>query len=254
MPKDDKKLPNKQTNNVDKQAGQQDLDKLCQLASDFATWGRDPTRREELEAQADDESTRGMLKAMDYFGSRDPGESQRPGLEEGNIVEGTVTEVQDCSAFVDLGGGAVGLVHRSDLTWDNLPADEVVKVGEQVQVVILNNPTNSRVIHLSVKQLAPDPWDTAEERFPIGCRVEAVVNHVNKNGAWFDLAPAIQGYMSIGQFKKIAPRTDHLDVFKMGSKVTMTVAGVEPSFRQIHLTWKPENWEAGSTDDQDGSP
>ena len=246
MPKDDKKLPNTQTTKEDKQAQQQGLDKLHQVATAFTTWGRDPERRDELEALADDASTRGLLNAMDYFGSQDPGESQRPGLKEGNIVEGTVTEIQDCSIFLDLGGGATGLVHCSDLSWVRFdhPTD-IVKLGQRLQVKILHNPPTSRVIHLGLKHVTPDPWDTAEQDFPPGRQVEALVTHKNKNGVWFEVARGIEGFAGSHGLRGTGQDLDWREAFQLGQHMTMKVESVAAEVRHMSLTWEPKVWEVG---------
>ena len=253
MPKDDKKQLNTRTTKQDDQAQQQELDKLHQVATAFTTWGRDPERRDELEALADDASTRGLLNAMDYFGSQDPGESQRPGLKEGNIVEGTVTEIQDCSIFLDLGGGATGLVHCSDLSWVRFdhPTD-IVKLGQRLQVKILHNPPTSRVIHLGLKHVTPDPWDTAEQDFPPDSQVEALVTHKNKNGVWFEVAPGIEGFAGACWLRDTDQRLNWRDVFQLGQRVTMKVASVDAGARHMSLAWKPKVWEAGQDDDGEG--
>lgn len=253
MSKDEKKPTGGNGRSTRKPGDTGDLDNLHRLAKFYTSGGRHPSRRKELEALVVDDSTSGLLQAMEYFGSGEPGASQRPGLEKGKVVEGTVTEVQDCSVFVDLGGGATGLVHVSDLSWALIkhPSD-VVQVGQRVRVEILDNPPNSRVIHLGLKHTTADPWDTTEERFPVGSRVDAVVNHVNRNGAWFTVAPGIEGMMGAGLFEKVSPEMDHQEVFPVGKKVTMTVAGVMPSIRQIALTWEPATGSAGAAGSQDG--
>lgn len=224
----------------------ENAERLVRLATAFTTWGKDSARREDLEALADDESTRGLLKALDYFGSKDPGQSQRPGLEEGNIVEGTVTEIQDCSVFLDLGGGATGLVHCSDLSWARFdhPSD-IVTLGQQLRVKILHNPPTSRVIHLGLKQLTPDPWDTAEKDFPVGSQVEALVTHKNKNGVWFEVAPGIEGFAGASWLSDTDQGLKWRDVFQLGQRVTMTVESVDAKIQHMPLTWEPKVWEAG---------
>ena len=170
---------------------------LHRLAEFFTSGGRHPSRRKELEALVVDDATRGLLKAMEYFGSGEPGASLRPGLEEGAVVEGTVTEVQDCSAFVDLGGGAVGLVHRTDLTWDNLPADEVLRVGQRVRVKILRNPPDSRVIHLGMKQVE-DHDRAAEEDSRWSNMPEIEVEELPPDWSWLPgEVPSIIGKQAI---------------------------------------------------------
>ena len=159
---DKKKPTSDQWDNVREPVTTESLNNLHRLAAFHASGGNHPSKREELEKLVVDQGTKELLPVLEYFGSGGPGTSLRPGLETGKVVEGTVTEVQDCSAFVDLGGGAVGLAHRSDLTWDNLPADEVVRVGQRVRVKILHNPSDSRVIHLGMKQVE-DPARAAEE-------------------------------------------------------------------------------------------
>jgi len=172
---DKKKPTDDQWDNVREPTTAEGLRNIQRLAAFHASGGNHPSQREELKKLVVDQGTKELLPVLEYFGSGEAGASMRPGLESGKVVEGTITEVQDCSAFVDLGGGAVGLAHRSDLTWDNLPADEVVRVGQRVRVKILHNPPDSRVIHLGMKQVEnPDRAAKEDSRWSNMPEIEVV--------------------------------------------------------------------------------
>jgi len=201
------------------------------------------SKKELFKLLAGDENLR---KAVEYFGAWGPGASQRPGLEKGSTVEGVVTEVQDCSVFLDLGGGARGLVHVSDLSWARFdhPSD-IVSPGDKLRVKVLHNPPTSQVIHLGLKQLTPDPWDTAEQDFPAGTRVEALVTHVNKRGAWFEVAPGIESCAGADGLREAAGELDWRELLQVGQRVTITVKSVNEQLRFMVLAWEPQVWEAG---------
>lgn len=219
------------------------LARTLRMVALFKQTERNPSLRGALEDEAVDEDSRHLLQTLDYFGSRDPGTTQRPDLADGHVVEGTVIEVGDLSVFVDLGGGATGLIHISDLTRARIKhPSEMVELGQQIRVKVLHNPPNSRVIHLGLKQLAPNPWDTAEERFPPGTRVEATVEHRNRNGVWFELEDGLKGMMARRNLDRI-PGMDPGEVFRRGRTVTMTVQTVMPDAEMILFTWEPELWQ-----------
>ena len=200
MADDQKKAPSATSSgndNVREPTTNEGLKNLHRLAAFHASGGKHPSRREELEKLVVDQGTRDLLPVLDYFGSGEPGVSLRLGLEKGKVVEGTVTEVQDCSAFVDLGGGAVGLAHRSDLSWDNLPADDVVRVGQRVRVKVLHNPPDSRVIHLGIKQVE-DPDRAAEEDSRYSSMPEIEVVEPPPDWSWLPTeVPSIIGKQAI---------------------------------------------------------
>ncbi len=113
-------------------------------------------------------------------------------LEEGVILEGTVKNITDYGAFVDL-GGIDGLLHITDMAWGRLQRpSEVVKVGDKVKVVVLKyDPARERV-SLGMKQIMPDPWSKAAESYPVGARFRGKVVSVTDYGAFVELEKGVE--------------------------------------------------------------
>ena len=120
-------------------------------------------------------------------------------IEEGYIVEGTVTNLTDYGAFVDI-GGIDGLLHVTDMTWGRIQnPSELFKNGEKIQVKILKLNREKEKISLGYKQLLPDPWESVEEIYPIGSRIKGRVSSVTDYGAFIELEPGVEGLVHISE-------------------------------------------------------
>jgi small subunit ribosomal protein S1 len=159
-------------------------------------------------------------------------------LEEGIIVEGQIKNLTDYGAFVDL-GGIDGLLHVTDMSWGRLqnPA-ELFKVGENVQVKVLKFDKDRERVSLGYKQLLPDPWESVEERFIIGTRVNGKVASVTDYGAFVELEPGVEGLVHVSEMSW-SKRTKHPSkLVNVGETVEAEVLGVDPRARRISLGMK----------------
>ena len=118
-------------------------------------------------------------------------------LAPGQIREGTVRSLQDFGAFVDL-GGVDGMIHVSQLSWDRVthPKD-VLTVGQAVKVKIEKINQETGKISLGYRELAANPWDEAEQKFPVGARVKGTVSKLMQFGAFVKLSPGVEGLIHI---------------------------------------------------------
>src|ERR1700751_1147876 len=118
-------------------------------------------------------------------------------LEEGVILEGVVKNITDYGAFVDL-GGLDGLLHITDMSWGRLqhPRD-LVNVGDEIQVKVLKFDKDKQRVSLGFKQLTPDPWLVATDRYPIGAQVRGRVLSVTDYGAFVELEQGIEGLVQV---------------------------------------------------------
>jgi len=120
-------------------------------------------------------------------------------LEEGVILEGTVKNITDYGAFVDL-GGLDGLLHITDMAWGRLQhPSEAVKVGEKVKVVVLKYDAQRERVSLGMKQIMPDPWTNAAQTFAIGARLRGQVVSVTDYGAFVELEKGIEGLIHVSE-------------------------------------------------------
>ena len=167
-------------------------------------------------------------------------------LVEGTVVRGTVRSVTDFGAFVDL-GGVDGLLHVADMAWHRVakPSD-LVSPGDPVEVKILKVQSDTRRISLGMKQLTPDPWTLASERFHTGERVHGKVSRLADFGAFIELAPGVDGLIHISELSWSKKVKKPGDVVKLGEMVEAVVLGVNAAERRISLGLKQalgDPWE-----------
>ncbi|MDD6882310.1 MAG: bifunctional 4-hydroxy-3-methylbut-2-enyl diphosphate reductase/30S ribosomal protein S1 [Eubacteriales bacterium] len=156
-------------------------------------------------------------------------------LEVGSIVKGIVRRLADFGAFVDI-GGVDGLVHVTDLSWGRVhhPSD-VVSVGQEIDVKILNVDPERERISLSYKATQPRPWTVAAEMFPVGSVVEGKVVRITTFGAFVELMPGLDGLVHISQcaLTRIAKVEDAVQV---GDVVRVKVLDVNTEAKRISLS------------------
>jgi small subunit ribosomal protein S1 len=167
-------------------------------------------------------------------------------LEEGVILTGTVKNLTDYGAFVDL-GGIDGLLHITDMSWGRLthPRD-LVNVGDEIQVKVLKFDKDKQRVSLGFKQLTPDPWLDAVERYPVGARVQGRILSVTDYGAFVELEQGIEGLVHVSEMTWSKRMKHPSKLVKPGDEVETVVISVNPSDRRISLGMKQlqENpWE-----------
>ena len=167
-------------------------------------------------------------------------------LEEGAVLTGTVKNLTDYGAFVDL-GGIDGLLHITDMSWGRLthPRD-LVNVGDEIQVKVLKFDKDKQRVSLGFKQLTPDPWLDAAERYPIGARVHGRVLSVTDYGAFVELEQGIEGLVHVSEMTWSKRMKHPSKLVKPGDDVETVILAVNPGDRRISLGMKQllENpWE-----------
>jgi small subunit ribosomal protein S1 len=159
-------------------------------------------------------------------------------IKEGDVVTGTVRTLMPYGAFVDL-GGIDGLLHVSDISHTRVSKpDDVVSVGQEVQVKILRIDPETRKLSLGLKQLQPEPWETAPSRLTAGQRVTGKVTRLMDFGAFVELEPGIEGLIHISEMawgKKVRHPSD---ILKQGDTVDAVILSVKPEERRIALGLK----------------
>ena len=167
-------------------------------------------------------------------------------LSEDSVLTGTVKNLTDYGAFVDL-GGIDGLLHITDMSWGRLthPRD-LVNVGDEIQVKVLKFDKDKQRVSLGFKQLTPDPWLDAAERYPVGARVHGRVLSVTDYGAFIELEQGIEGLVHLSEMTWSKRLKHPSKLVKPGDEVETVVLSVNPSDRRISLGMKQllENpWE-----------
>jgi small subunit ribosomal protein S1 len=168
-------------------------------------------------------------------------------LEEGVILEGTVKNITDYGAFVDL-GGIDGLLHITDMAWGRLQhPSEVLKVGEKVKVVVLKYDQGRERVSLGMKQIMPDPWTKATDSYPVGARLRGKVVSVTDYGAFVELEKGVEGLIHVSEMSWSKRAVHPSKVVNVGDMVEVQVLGVDEGNRRISLGLKqtePNPWEA----------
>ena len=156
-------------------------------------------------------------------------------LKVGDVITGKVSGVTSYGAFVNL-GGADGLIHISELSWDRINnVSDVLTVGDEVSVKVIKlDPELSR-ISLSLRQMSQDPWDTIEQQFPPGKAVPGIVTKTKKYGAFLQIADGVEGLLHISELSwDHVERTE--DVLKVGEEVEVMVLSADKVRRRISLS------------------
>ncbi|RPJ26727.1 MAG: S1 RNA-binding domain-containing protein [Planctomycetaceae bacterium] len=192
-------------------------------------------------------------------------ESQRVELLEtlrpGEVRPGVVSSLTDFGAFVDL-GGADGLIHLSELSWNRAakPRD-VVKVGQEVEVYVLNVDQAKKRIALSLKRLAPEPWATVEDRYYVGQLVEGTITRLTNFGAFALVNDEIEGLIHISELS--TGRINHpQDVVREAEKHVMRIIRIDAKRRRMGLSLKrvadPEyadlDWQSELGEEEEEEP
>jgi len=159
-------------------------------------------------------------------------------MKEGEAVRGTVRNLMDYGAFVDI-GGADALLHVSDISWQrvNKPAD-VLSVGQEIDAVVLKIDSEKKRISVGMKQLLPHPWDAAAGKYQAGERVHGTVTRVTDFGAFVELAPGIEGLIHISEMSWTRKVRNPADIVKPGETVEAVILGVSAGERRISLGLK----------------
>ena len=158
-------------------------------------------------------------------------------LKEGDVVSGTVTSVADFGVFVAL-GGVDGMIHLSEMSWTKINhPNDLVKVGDTVQVQVLGIDRDRERIALSLKRLQPEPWTTVEQRYQIGQLVTGTITKLASFGAFARLDDNIEGLIHISELAD--RRIQHpKEVVKEGDAVTLRVIRIAAQRRRLGLSLK----------------
>ncbi len=163
-------------------------------------------------------------------------------------VKGRVISVTDYGAFIELEQGIEGLVHVSEMTWSKRMKhpSKIVKVGDQVEAVVLNVNPGERRISLGLKQLETNPWETLHEKYPVGGVVEGRVRNLTDFGAFIEIEDGIDGLVHVSNLSWTKRVKHPSEVLKKGDRVKAQVLAIEPDNRRLSLGIKqmqPDVWE-----------
>jgi small subunit ribosomal protein S1 len=166
-------------------------------------------------------------------------------LREGEVLEGVVKNITDYGAFVDL-GGIDGLLHITDISWGRIShPSERVSVGDRIKVKILHYDPETERVSLGLKQTIQDPWEHAQEAYPIGSRVNGTVVSITDYGAFVQLEDGIEGLVHISEMSWTKKLKHPSKVVSLGDAVEAVVLDIDPSKKRISLGMRqvePNPW------------
>jgi len=166
-------------------------------------------------------------------------------LEDGQHVDGTVKNITEYGAFIDL-GGIDGLLHITDMSWGRVShPSEVLSVGDRVTVVILKYDRETGRVSLGLKQKTPDPWTKVEQKYPVATRIKGKVVSITDYGAFVELEPGIEGLVHISEMSWSHEVRHPSKLVSVGDMVEVVVLMVDRDNRKISLGMKqvtPNPW------------
>ena len=177
-----------------------------------------------------------------------PWEGVEDRYPEGDVVEGRVVSTTDYGVFVELEHGIEGLVHISEMSWTQPPKhpSKMFNVNDTIKVKILNVDKQGEKISLGIKQLEPNPWDTLDERHPVGTRVRGKVRNLTNFGAFVEIEEGIDGLVHISDMSWTKRIRHPSEVMKKGQDVDVVILDIDKNNRRISLGHKQifdDPWE-----------
>jgi small subunit ribosomal protein S1 len=159
-------------------------------------------------------------------------------LEKGQVLEGTIKNITDFGAFLDL-GGVDGLLYITDISWGriNHPA-EVLKLDQKLNVVVLDFDDEKRRISLGLKQLTPHPWDTLPETLHEGALVKGKVVNIEDYGAFLEIFPGVEGLVHVSEITWANTPINAKEFFKLGDEYEAKVVTLDKESRKMSLSIK----------------
>ena len=168
------------------------------------------------------------------------------GVNVGDKVKGTVKNLTDFGAFIDL-DGMDGLLHITDMTWGRLGhPSELVKVGQALEVVVLDINKEKERVSLGLKQTQKNPWDQIEERFPAGQKVKGKIMNLVPYGAFVELEEGVEGLIHVSELSWTKRIMRPSDILTVGQEVEAVVLGVNKEEQKISLGLRqlePNPWD-----------
>jgi small subunit ribosomal protein S1 len=168
------------------------------------------------------------------------------GVKVGDKVQGTVKNLTDFGAFIDL-DGMDGLLHITDMTWGRLGhPSELVKVGQQLEVVVLDINKEKERVSLGLKQTQKNPWDQIEERFPAAQRVKGKITNLVPYGAFVEIEEGVEGLIHVSELSWTKRIMRPSDILTVGQEVEAVVLGVNKEEQKISLGLRqlePNPWD-----------
>lgn len=169
-----------------------------------------------------------------------PWDKLDPNLKVGDHVKGKVVVMADYGAFVEIAPGVEGLIHVSEMSWSQhlRSAQDFLKVGDEVEAVVLSLDRAERKMSLGLKQLKPDPWENIEEKYPVGSKHTAIVRNFTNFGVFVELEEGVDGLIHISDLSWTKKIKHPSEFTKVGDKIDVIVLEIDKDNRRLSLGHK----------------
>ena len=169
-----------------------------------------------------------------------PWDALDPNLKEGDHIKGKVVVIADYGAFVEVVPGVEGLIHVSEMSWSQhlRSAQDFLKVGQEVEAVVLTLDREQRKMSLGIKQLMPDPWTNIAEKYPVGSKHSATVRNFTNFGIFVELEEGVDGLIHISDLSWNKKIKHPAEFTKIGDKIDVVVLEVDAENRRLSLGHK----------------
>ena len=169
-----------------------------------------------------------------------PWDALDPNLKVGDKVKGKVVVMADYGAFIEIAPGVEGLIHVSEMSWTQhlRSAQDFMKVGDEVEAVILTLDREERKMSLGIKQLKPDPWENIEERFPVGSRHMAKVRNFTNFGVFVEIEEGVDGLIHISDLSWTKKIKHPSEFTQIGADIEVQVLEIDKENRRLSLGHK----------------
>ncbi|MBP3466380.1 MAG: 30S ribosomal protein S1 [Paludibacteraceae bacterium] len=161
-------------------------------------------------------------------------------LKVGDKVKGTVVVMADYGAFVEIAPGVEGLIHVSEMSWSQhlRSAQDFLKVGDEVEAVVLTLDREERKMSLGIKQLRPDPWETIEEKYPVGSKHKAKIRNFTNFGIFVEIEEGVDGLVHISDLSWTKKIKHPSEFTQIGAELEVVVLGIDKENRRLSLGHK----------------
>ena len=169
-----------------------------------------------------------------------PWDSLDPNLKVGDHVKGKVVVMADYGAFVEIAPGVEGLIHVSEMSWSQhlRSAQDFMKVGDEIEAVILTLDRDERKMSLGIKQLKPDPWETIEEKYPVGSKHTAKVRNFTNFGVFVEIEEGVDGLIHISDLSWTKKIKHPSEFTQIGADIDVVVLEIDKENRRLSLGHK----------------
>ncbi len=167
-------------------------------------------------------------------------------MQKNQLVTGTVRNIVDYGAFIELEYGIVGLLHLNDMSWGKMShPSQVLSIGQKVEVVVLGIDTEKQVVSFGLKQKTPNPWEDIEEKYPVGSTVEGKVVNITDYGAFIKIEEGVEGLLHISELSWTGRIKRPSEIVAMGDNVTVQVIDIKKDEQRISFSLRelePNPW------------